>query len=476
MGGGTDKALDDLRGALGPDHILTGAEETAPYMHEPRGAFEGRALCVARPAAAGEVARVVGIARARGLHIVLQSGNTGLVGGQVPFDGARAILLSLGRLNRIRSVDAQNNVLVAEAGCILSDIQAAARGADRLFPLSLASEGSAQLGGLLAANAGGQAVLRYGSARDLTLGLEAVLADGSQISALSGLRKDNSGYDLKSLLVGSEGTLGVITAAALKLFARPRARAVFWAAVADPGAAVGLLRALQERFGESVSAFELIARAGLELILRHIPQTRDPLAGEGSAFYVLCALDSSRQADDLRAAAESFLNGEIEGGRIATAVAAASAAQAAQLWRLRESLPEAQKREGASLKHDVSVPVSRLPDFMARAAQAVRAALPGVRVIAFGHLGDGNIHFNLSQPKDMTAAAFLEQGERLAQIVYGIVLDLGGSVSAEHGIGVVKRAALLRQKSAGEMAAMRAIKRALDPDGIFNPGKIFEIV
>ncbi len=458
---------DSQRAIVGATHVLTDAGDIAPYCTDWRGRFSGSASCVVLPGSTEEVAAVVRICADAGTAIVPQGGNTGLCGGATPTGGE--VVIALTRLNRIRAVDADNNSITVEAGCTLHAVQQAAREIDRLFPLSLAAEGSATIGGNLATNAGGVQVLRYGNARDLTLGLEVVLADGRIWNGLRALRKDNTGYDLKHLFIGAEGTLGLITAATLKLFPRPRAQATAWVAVPDPAAAVRLLGRLRDAAGDNVTAFEIIGRPALELVLRHIPNTRDPLAGQ-PAWQVLVELSGARA--DLAVTLERALQSAAEQGLIDDAVIAASEAQTAALWALRENVSEAQKIEGVSIKHDIAVPVSRIAEFIARADAALQAAFPHVRIVCFGHIGDGNLHYNLSRPDAQTNAEFIGRTESVNRIVHDLVHELGGSISAEHGLGQLKREEVLRYKSATEMDMMRAVKQALDPHGQMNPGKL----
>ena len=463
--------LDRIKAVVGPGGYLDEAADLAPYLCEPRGRFRGATPLLARPKSAEEVAAIVAICAESGTPIVPQGGNTGLMGGAIPHETGREVLLSLARLNRIRAVDPTNDTLTVEAGCVLAEVQAAAAAADRLFPLSLAAEGSCQIGGNISTNAGGINVLRYGNARELVLGLEVVLPDGRLWDGLRGLRKDNTGYDLKQLFIGGEGTLGVITAAVLRLFPRPREVQTAFVAVSDVAAACDLLAGLRRRSGGMVDAFELISDAALELVLRHIPGCVDPLAARHS-WYVLTALSTSADGETLRPALEETLAGAHDTGRIRDAVIAESTAQARALWRLRESIPEAERHDGASIKHDVSVPISRIVEFMSRAQAAVSDELRGVRPVAFGHLGDGNIHFNLAQPPDMAAGAFLARGDHFNRIVHDIVAALDGSISAEHGLGRVKRESIRRYKPALEIELMRRLKEALDPAGLMNPGKL----
>jgi FAD/FMN-containing dehydrogenase len=454
--------LTRLKEAAGPAGFSQDAAEMAPHLAEWRGKYEGHSPLLLKPATAIDVSALLRICHETGTPVVPQGGNTGLVGGQIPFHGE--ILLSTRRLNRIRAIDTQGMTLIAEAGVTLAEIQRAADAAGLFFPLSMASEGSCSIGGNVSTNAGGTHVIRYGMTRSLVLGLEVVLADGTLLDLLRLLPKDNSGYDLKQNFIGSEGTLGVVTAVALKLFPKPKSRAVAFAAVESPAAALELLAQMQARTGGLISAFELIPRLALELVLAHIPGTRDPLTAS-SPWYVLVEATAG-EGVDLPALFEAGLGGA------ADAAVAASEAQAAALWRLRESISEAQKTEGASIKHDISVPVASVPAFIARAVPEVLKLVPGARPVNFGHLGDGNLHFNFSVPKGGDRKAFLAHWEEMQLIVHDVVKEFGGSISAEHGIGVQKRDALPRYKSHEELDAMRTLKKAFDPKNILNPGKL----
>ncbi|GAB4177475.1 MAG: FAD-binding oxidoreductase [Rhodocyclaceae bacterium] len=463
--------LAALAGILGDDNVLAGEEATAAYLTDWRGRYRGRARCVLRPGTTAEVAAAVALCARAGVPMLAQGGNTGLVGGATPDASGEAVVISLARLDRIRAIDAANFAITAEAGCSLARVQEAAREAGRLFPLSLASEGSCQIGGNLSTNAGGIHVLRYGSMRSLALGLEVVLPDGTVWDGLRALRKDNTGYDLKQLFIGAEGTLGVITAAVLRLFPMPRARAVAWAAVRDPAAAVALLGRLLDRFAERLSAFEIIGASALELVLRHIPGSREPLA-QVYAWQVLVEVTQSEPGGEPSSALETALAEALETGLVADAVIARSEAQAAALWKLRESIPEAERIEGVSIKHDISVPVSRIPDFLERAGRALGEAFADVRIVAFGHIGDGNLHYNLSRPQAAKDDEFISRTPDANRIVYDLVAELAGSISAEHGLGQLKREEIRRYRSAVELGLMRAIKVALDPRGLMNPGKL----
>jgi FAD/FMN-containing dehydrogenase len=456
---------DQLKAALGTKGFSEDPREIAPHLEEWRGKYHGRSPLLLKPGSTAEVAAALSIAHAHGSALVTQGGNTGLVGGQTPLLGE--IILSTQRLNRIRALDRDGMTLVAEAGVPLAAAQRGADDAGLLFPLSLASEGSCTIGGNVATNAGGTQVLRYGMMRALVLGLEVVLANGTVLEMLRPLHKDNTGYDLKQLFIGSEGTLGVVTAAALRLFPRPAARATAFVAVTSPAQALTLLGRLQNATGGMLSAFELVPRLGLELVLRHIPGTTDPLAN-ASPWYVLVEASGP---SPVSAALEDGLAKALEDGVARDAALAASNAQAAAFWTLREALSEAQKKEGASIKHDISVPVAAIPAFLARAVPAVEALVPGARPVSFGHLGDGNLHFNFNAPVNGDAAAFLAQWDEVQQCVHDIVKEFDGSISAEHGIGAMKVSLLARYKSHAELDAMRALKAAFDPKGILNPGK-----
>ncbi|CAA7621166.1 putative glycolate oxidase subunit, FAD-linked [Magnetospirillum sp. LM-5] len=460
--------LDLLAAIVGPGNLLQTASDMAPYLVEERGLYHGSAVAVARPGTTAEVAELVKACVRDNIAIVPQGGNTGLCGGAVPSGGA--LLVSTERLNRIRAVDPVDFTLTAEAGCVLASLQDAAAEVGCLFPLSLGAEGSCRIGGNLSTNAGGVGVLRYGNTRDLVLGLEVVLPDGQVWNGLRALRKDNTGYDLKHLFVGAEGTLGIITACVVKLFPAPRETATALVALPDPAAALAILAAARRASGDAVTACELVPRIGLEIGIAHVPGVRDPFDAP-HPWVLLVELSSSRPGG-LKDALESVLAEALENGTAADAVLAQSEDQRRALWKIREGVPEAQKKEGGSIKHDVAVATSRVPEMIARCTPAVEAALPGVRVVAFGHIGDGNIHFNLSQPVGADKAWFIAQWERMNRIVHDIVADMGGSVSAEHGIGLLKRHEMARYKSATELDLMRRIKTAIDPDGRMNPGKI----
>ena len=457
---------------LGPAGCIDAPELTARFLTDFRGLYRGATPLVACPATTAEVAQVLATCNEAGIDVVPQGGNTGYCGGATPSAQGDQLLLSLHRLKRIRAVDAANFSLVAEAGCVLADVQAAAQAVDRLFPLSLGSEGSCQIGGNLSTNAGGLAAVRYGVTRDLALGLEVVLADGRVIDGLTSLRKDNTGYDLRDLFIGAEGTLGIITAASLKLFPQPRTIETAFVAVPGLQAAVDLLAQLRAATGDCVTTFEYLPRIAVEFTVRHIAGVSDPL-GSPHAAYVLCEVSTARRDPQLRNLLEDTLDAAMQRGDVLEATLAESIAQRAALWRLRESVPEAQRHEGASIKHDVSVPVATLPSFLARAGAAVAQLAPAARLVAYGHVGDGNLHFNVSEPAGgVDRASFLALQEALGHAVHACVQEFRGSISAEHGIGQLKRELLARYKDPVALAAMRAIKQALDPHGILNPGKV----
>lgn len=463
--------LQQLAAIVGPAHALTDPDIQAPYLREWRDRYVGRSAMVLRPGSTDEVSRILALANAACVGIVPQAGNTGLVGGQIPSDDGREIVLSTARLTRIREVDAATSSMTVEAGVTLANARAAAERADRLFPLSLPSEGSCCIGGNLATNAGGIGVLAYGSARALTLGVEAVLAGGRVWNGLSALHKDNTGYDLKDLLIGSEGTLGIITAATLKLVPRPREVATTFAALPSLAAVAELFALARDRAAQTLTAFEFLSRQTMSLVTTHITGARLPVSAE-APWYVL--FDISRQAEDGRAfaSAEQIMTAASERGIVGEVVMAQSIAQAARLWGLRESASEAQKVEGGSIKHDVSVPVGAIAEFLARADVVVERVCAGARPVAFGHFGDGNVHYNVMQPAGMDRARFLAMWDEMSAAVHALVVELGGSISAEHGIGRMKRSALRLTKDDVALDMMRRIKDALDPNGILNPGKL----
>ena len=462
--------VDTLGAIVGPRGLLLG-DDTAAYVEDWRRLYQGRAQAVVRPANTEEVAAVVRACAASGTPIVPQGGNTSMVGGATPRANGQDVVLSLSRMNRVRDVDPQDMSMVAEAGVPWRVAQEAALAAGCLLPLSISSEGTAQVGGILSANAGGNTTVRYGNARDLVLGLEAVLPDGQVWNGLRRLRKDNTGYCLRQLLVGAEGTLGIITAAVLKLAPKPVDVQVALCAVPSVEAACALFRRVQGADPGALQAFEYMSGAGMGLVLRHIPGVTLPLASR-AAHYALIELATPRPGARLADALEALLEQALEDGLVEDAAVASSEAQRQAIWKLREEHAEAQKREGASVKNDVSVPVSRVPELIARASEACTALIPGIRPVPFGHLGDGNIHMNLEQPEGMSAAAFLAQDHAIMDTVNAVVADLGGSFSAEHGVGQLKPYMMPSWRGGAELDMMRRIKAALDPAGIMNPGKV----
>lgn len=463
--------LRTLHDIVGDRGVLSAAADVAPFLRDVRGLFQGRTPLVLRPGSVDEVAKILAACNAAGAGVVPHGGNTSYCGGATPDATGEQIVLSLARMNRVRSIEPLNYAITVEAGCVLANVQQAAAGADRFFPLSLGAEGSCQIGGNLSTNAGGTAVLRYGMARDLVLGIEAVLADGSVLDGLGSLRKDNTGYDVKSLFVGAEGTLGVITAATLKLFPAVAVRATALVAIPSMQVAVRLLAELRAASTDRITACEIMARSALELVLRHVPSTTDPFDAP-HPWYLLIELQGSLASEPLAALLEEALGLALERGDLLDAVIAASANQRNGLWKLRESIPEAMALEGAQIKHDVSVPIAQMPRFADEAGAWILAQVPGARLIPFGHIGDGNLHFNVSQPAGGDGLAFLARSTEIERGVHDIAHAHGGSFSAEHGIGRHKRGELARYTGEVELQMMRAVKNALDPRGIMNPGKV----
>ncbi len=465
--------LAALRAAVGEAHVLTansGADLSA-WELDWRKRYRGRSLAVVRPASSAQVCQVVRACGEHGVALVPQGGNTGLVGGSVPDASGTQVLLNLSRMNRILDIDSANLTLTAQAGCVLQAVQQAAADRDLLFPLSLAAEGSCTIGGNLASNAGGTQVLRFGNARELCLGLEVVTAQGELWNGLSGLRKDNTGYDLRDLFIGSEGTLGIITAATLKLYPRPAAVTTALAAVPSLGAAVQLLQLAQAALGAGLTGFEVMNGLSLSLVRQHFAQLQQPLPP--AEWTVLLEQSDTENEGHARALFEALLERALDGGVILDAAVAESVAQSRAMWHLREAIPLAQAEEGLNIKHDISLPVSRIPDFVASTDAALTATFPGVRLVDFGHLGDGNLHYNVQAPGGEAVPDFLERHEAAVNdLVYASVMAHGGSISAEHGIGSLKREALARHKSPVAMQMMRAIKHALDPQGLLNPGRV----
>ena len=463
--------LQRLREIVGPGGYLDARSDVAPYETDHRELYHGATPLVLLPKQTAQVSAILKLCHAARIGVVPVGGNTSYCGGATPSGDGSQVVVSLARMRQVRAVDPLNYAIVAEAGCVLAQIQAAAEAVDRLFPLSLGSEGSCQLGGNLSTNAGGTAVLRYGMMRELVLGLEVVLPDGRVLDLLRALRKDNTGYDLRDLFIGAEGTLGIITAAACKLFSLPASRITAIVAVPDPQAAVALLARMRTATGDAVTTFELMPRIALELVLQHIERCSEPLS-QPWPWYVLLEISAGHSDASQREAIEAMLAQALEQGEVLDAAFAASEAQRESMWRLRESIPPAQRRAGASIKHDVSVTTSELPRFMVEGAAALLEICPGARLVSYGHLGDGNLHFNVSQPLDMAAEPFLALAEHMHRAVHDLIARYGGSFSAEHGIGQLKRGELKRYKDPVALQVMQSIKQALDPHGIMNPGKM----
>jgi len=459
--------IDQFRKIVGDRHAITDATDIEPYVTEERNLFHGRSPLVLRPGSTAEVSEICKLATAHRIALVPQGGNTGLVGGQTPHNGE--VVVSLRRLDKIREVDTASNTMTVEAGVVLQVAQQKASDVDRLFPLSLGAEGSCTIGGNLSTNAGGTAALAYGVAREMALGLEVVLADGRVLNVLSKLKKDNTGYNLHNLFIGAEGTLGIITAATLKLFPKPRAVETAYVGLKSPAAALKLLTIAQSEAANTLTSFELLSEMAVDFSVRHGIDVRDPLA-EKHPWYVLMELSSP--GDDARTPLETILGRAMEEEIVDDAVIAASLAQRNNFWKLREEMSAAQKPEGGSIKHDISVPVAAVPAFIAEADAAVVKLIPGARPVPFGHLGDGNLHYNVSQPIGANTADYLARWHEVNAVVFEIVLRMGGSISAEHGIGVLKRDELPEVKDRTAIELMRSIKAMLDPQGIMNPGKV----
>ena len=464
----TESFLAAIRDAVGAKGWYEDPADMEPYVIEERGMFRGNCSMVVRPDSTEATAAVVRLCAEAGVPVVPLGGNTGLVGGGVADGG---IILSTERLNRIRVIDPLNHTITVESGVILAAVQKAARNVGTQFPLSLGAEGSCRIGGNLSTNAGGKGVLRFGNARDLVLGLEVVLPDGRVWDGLRGLRKDNTGYDLKHLFVGAEGTLGIITAAVLKLFPLPRSRETAMAGTTDPTSVLDLFSRARSHCGDTLTAFEMMPRIGMEFGVRHTAGGVDPFDGP-HPYYAIIELTGPQAGNELREVLEAVLEAALEDGLINDAVIASSEAQAEDLWRIRENLHESQKHEGGSIKHDISVPVSRVPEFIERASEIVEKDTPGIRIVGFGHVGDGNIHFNLSQPVGADKGAFLARWGHINRLVHDVACEMGGSFSAEHGVGMMKREELRRRKPKVEVELMTRIKAALDPGNIMNPGKL----
>lgn len=463
--------IESFVAIVGTDHALRATPDIAPYLTEQRGLYQGSSPLVLKPQTTEQVSRILKLATETKTPIVPMGGNTGLVGGQTPRTGGADLILSLERMNKIRDIDPVGNVIVADGGAILADIQKAADDNNRLFPLSLGSEGSCRIGGNLSTNAGGTAVLAYGNMRQLCLGLEVVLPTGEIWDGLRRLKKDNTGYDLRDLFIGAEGTLGIITGAVLKLFPKPLGHQVAFAGVATVEKALELFERASSVCGTSLTGFELMPRIGVEFTTKHIAGVRDPLK-DPHPWYVLIDVSTSDSAETAKHLVEILLERALHDQLVEDAVVASSEAQAAAIWHMRESMSHAQKPEGGSIKHDVSVPIASIPAFMAEAEKAVLAVLPAARICAFGHMGDGNIHYNISQPIGADKTEFIGRWREMNAIVHGIVHAHGGSISAEHGIGQLKRDELAAIRTDIEMDLMRRIKHAFDPAGIMNPGKV----
>jgi len=463
--------LAELKAVVGGGSWLDSPEDLAPFLTDFRRLYHGSSPLALLPRTVEEVAKILSICNREEVAAVPHGGNTSYCGGATPDESGSQIVISLQRLNRIRQLDAANYSMIVEVGCTLAGVQSAARDADRLFPLSLGSEGTAQIGGNLSTNAGGTAVLRYGMMRDLVLGLEVVLADGRVLSALKSLRKDNTGYDVKSLFVGAEGTLGIITAASLKLFPLPADTATALVGIDSPRHALELLTRLRTAAGDQVSSFELMPRIAVELTVQHVPGVANPLIF-GSAWYLLIELGSPNPSQDLLGTLTSELQDAAAAGVVKDAMLATSLGQARTMWKLRESVPEAQRRHGASIKHDVSVPVSAIPTLIEKGTALSHQLAPEGDVVSYGHVGDGNLHFNMSQKPGADLASFLGRAHALEIAMFDLVESLGGSISAEHGIGRLKAQEFARRADPVELSVMRDLKRALDPKGILNPGKV----
>ena len=466
--------LDQFSAIVGPAHALDAKQDLRPYTDENRGIFVGKTPLVLKPGTVEEVVEIVRLAARTKTALVPQGGHTGHAAGGAPRAQGNEIVVSMQRLNRIRDLDLKGDTLTVEAGVILQTIQELADANNRLFPLALGSQGSCMIGGNISTNAGGTGVLAYGNTRDLVMGLEVVLPSGELWSGLKVLKKDNTGYDLKNLFIGAEGTLGIITAAVLKLFPKPIGREVAFVGLESPDAALELFQIARQQGGRSLTTFEIIPRIGLEFVVAYNPQLRHPLE-QWQPWYVMIELSSSRSAEDANAMLMQILEDGFSQGCIADAAVAHSIAQQREFWTMRETLPPSQAPHGASIKHDISVPVHRIPEFYRAADDIVLAAVPGARPCAFGHMGDGNIHYNITRPVDWSDEAFLQHRKSINQSIHRLVLDMGGSISAEHGIGQMKRDEMATTKDPVELAMMHAIKKTFDPDCILNPGKVLQL-
>jgi FAD/FMN-containing dehydrogenase len=467
----SSEILSRVAAIIGASYLLSEAADIAPFISDRRGRYTGVPLAVAKPGSVAEVVALVKLCAETRTPIVPQGGNTSLCAGSIPDGTGSALVINLSRLNKVRAIDPLNNTMTVEAGCILAAVQQAAADADRLFPLSLGAEGSCEIGGNLSTNAGGVQVLRYGNTRELVLGLEVVLPSGELWEGLRGLRKDNTGYDLKHLFVGAEGTLGIITAAVLKLFPRPRGLATAWVGVQNVEDGLRLLSLAQSRAGERLTAFELMSSLAVKMVLANVRGTQKPFAADYPQ-YVLMEMSDTQSSEAIGPLLESLLGEAVEQGIAQDAVVAQSEAQAAALWALRENISDAQNVDGKNLKHDIAVPVSAIADFVRVTDAELEAAYPGVRPVTFGHLGDGNLHYNIARPMAVDEQSWLAEMRAVQRIVHDSVAKFNGSISAEHGLGALKREEILRYKSTVEMELMRAVKRAIDPLGIMNPGKV----
>lgn len=463
--------LRRLQRIVGPKALLTESEDTAAYALEHRGNYPGKALAVVRPGSTEEVSQVVRACAQSGARLIPQGGNTGLVGGSTPDESGLEIVLSLTRMNRIRDVNSQDNTMTVEAGCILQNVQEAAAKENRMFPLTLGSEGTATIGGNLSTNAGGDQVIRYGNTREQALGLEVVLADGRIWNGLSSLRKDNTGYDLKHLFIGGEGTLGIITAATMKLYPVPRQQSTAWIAIRNPAEAVSLLSFLRENLGDRITAFEIMARETVNLVLMHFPAMREPLQ-EAAAWVILAEVSETSLRVPLQEEFETVLAQAMEEDMVLDVALATSEQQSKSMWDIRSHIPEAQRKDGPSIKHDISVPISRIAEFVDAAGSAMNAIIPGIRCITFGHVGDGNLHFNQSKPASISNEAFLAREAAIHEVVHEAAARVNGSISAEHGIGRQKQDILIRYKDPVAISLMYSIKHAFDPDNTLNPGRL----
>jgi FAD/FMN-containing dehydrogenase len=470
----TADLIGRLKDVVGPSGVVTEPAEMAGYLADWRNAYAGTAAAVVRPASTDEVAGVMRLCHRAGVAVVPQGGNTGMCGGAVPDTSGRQLVVSLTRMRRIRDLDVANQTITVEAGAILQAVQEAAAGSGKLFPLSLGAQGSCTIGGNLATNAGGTGVLRYGTMRDLTLGLEVVLPDGRIWNGLRGLRKDNTGYDLKQLFIGAEGTLGIITAAVLKLFPALRSRVTAWVALPEIQAAIDLIGIVRDVAGDRLTGFEIMSRQSVDFVLRHSPAARDTFA-DRHPWYALVELSDSLPVAGLDEVIESALESAVQRDLVVDAVVASSAAQAAALWALREGISEAQNHEGPSLKHDITVPISSIPAFVQRTDQELEEAAPGIRIVTYGHAGDGNVHYNLSKPLGSDDDDFRARAADFARIIYDQTLAFNGSISAEHGLGQSKLGIIADYKDSCELALMREIKQQFDPRGLMNPGKVVPV-